>query len=114
MDNSQLDLGAKIRQYRQQAGLTQEELAEQSSLSVNYISKIERSKKTNVSIEKLSNICQTLNISLAEMFNSQDNISSKQLTPNAFKLVEYLKNHYKNRDLDAICGQVLNLLKTLN
>ena len=48
MDNN-IHLGPKIRKYRHLAGMTQEELAEYSNLSVNYISKIEREKnKTSV------------------------------------------------------------------
>ena len=59
MDNN-IHLGSKIRKYRHLAGMTQEELAEYSNLSVNYISKIEREKKQNVSIEKLVDICNAL------------------------------------------------------
>lgn len=45
MDNN-IHLGSKIRKYRHLAGMTQEELAEYSNLSVNYISKVEREKKS--------------------------------------------------------------------
>lgn len=67
MDNN-IHLGSKIRKYRHLAGMTQEELAEYSNLSVNYISKIEREKKQNVSIEKLVDICNALNISVEEIY----------------------------------------------
>ena len=70
MDNN-IHLGSKIRKYRHLAGMTQEELAEYSNLSVNYISKIEREKKQNVSIEKLVDICNALDISFEEILEKK-------------------------------------------
>lgn len=59
-------LGERIRSRRKQLGMTQEELAEQSNLSVNYISKIERTQDQNISFEVLANIAHSLNITIAE------------------------------------------------
>lgn len=53
MDNN-IHLGSKIRKYRHLAGMTQEELAEYSNLSVNYISKIEREKSKTSVLKNLS------------------------------------------------------------
>ena len=73
MDNN-LHLGSKIRKYRHLAGMTQEELAEYSNLSVNYISKMEREKNKNICIEKLVDICNALNISVEEILDGKHNL----------------------------------------
>lgn len=51
MDNN-LQIGEKIRKQRIKANLTQEKLAEYSDLSINFISKLERGQKKNISILK--------------------------------------------------------------
>ena len=56
MQHSYNDIGSAIRKQRHRAGLTQEKLAEYSGLSVNFISKIERTEGQNISFQKLGNI----------------------------------------------------------
>ena len=106
MDNN-IHLGSKIRKYRHLAGMTQEELAEYSNLSVNYISKIEREKKQNVSIEKLVDICNALDISVEEILDSKHN-----LPPNAIELITYLRDS-DSSNIDEICEQLLLLMKKM-
>ena len=105
MDNK-IHLGSKIRKYRHLAGMTQEELAEYRNLSVNYISKIEREKKQNISIEKLVDICNALNISVEEILDSKHNLSIKNLSPNAIELITYLRDS-DGSNIDEICEQLL-------
>ena len=57
-----INIGNRIRNYRIKKKMTQEKLAEYSDLSVNFISKLERGQKKNISINKLLNICNALNI----------------------------------------------------
>ena len=111
MDNN-IHLGSKIRKYRHLAGMTQEELAEYSNLSVNYLSKIESEKKQNVSIEKLVDICNALDISVEEILDSKHNLSIKNLPPNAIELITYLRDS-DNSNIDEICEQLLLLLKKM-
>lgn len=92
--------------------MTQEELAEYSNLSVNYISKIEREKKQNISIEKLVDICNALNISVEEILDSKHNISIKKLPPNAVELITYLRDS-DNSNIDEICEQLLLLMRKM-
>lgn len=110
MDNN-IHLGSKIRKYRHLAGMTQEELAEYSNLSVNYISK-SNEKKQNVSIEKLVDICNALNISVEEILDSKHNLSIKNLPPNAIELITYLRDS-DNSNIDEICEQLLLLMKKM-
>lgn len=111
--NNEFHLGSKIRKYRHLAGMTQEELAEYSNLSVNYISKIEREKKQNISIEKLADICNALDVSIEEMFDDRHNVSIRKLPPNAVELITYLKES-DNPNIDKICEQLLNLMRNMN
>ena len=92
-------------------GIT-EELAEYSNLSVNYISKIEREKKQNVSIEKLVDICNALDISVEEILDSKHNLSIKNLPPNAIELITYLRDS-DSSNIDEICEQLLLLMKKM-
>ena len=54
-------LGKRIRQQRQVAGITQEELAEKTGVSCSFIGHIERGEK-KASIETLVCLCNTMKI----------------------------------------------------
>lgn len=56
-----------LKFYRQQRGLTQEELASKAYTSASYISRIER-MVANPSIESLDSIAMALGLSPAELF----------------------------------------------
>jgi len=55
------EIGKNIRKYRKQQGLTQEQLAEMSNLSTNYVGAIERGEKT-LTLKTLIGIVDALNI----------------------------------------------------
>ena len=55
------DLGNKLKDAREKAGLTQLELAEKAGITANYYAVVERGEK-NVSYEKLQRILKVLNI----------------------------------------------------
>jgi predicted transcriptional regulator len=55
------ELGEKLRKAREQAGLTQSEVAARAGLNGNYYARIERGEE-NPSFEKLENIKDALNI----------------------------------------------------
>ena len=58
-----INLGEEISRRRREQKLTQEDLAELSDLSVNFISRLERTKDQNISIQKLDSIARALNTS---------------------------------------------------
>ncbi|MGV7733197.1 helix-turn-helix domain-containing protein, partial [Mycobacterium kansasii] len=62
------EIGKIIRQRRQQQGITIEQLAEQSNVSISLISRLERGKVNNIKIQSLSAIAETLNLKLADFF----------------------------------------------
>lgn len=62
-------IGSNIKYYREKAGLTQIQLAEQLQISISYLSKIEAFGCTkSISISVLNHIANTLNIEITEFF----------------------------------------------
>lgn len=62
-----VNIGEKIRRYRQKLGLTQEELAARTELSKGFISQLERDL-TSPSIATLTDILEALGTNLSEFF----------------------------------------------
>lgn len=92
MELDSYNIGEKIRNLRVKYKLTQEQLAEKSDLSVNFISKLERDKKTNISIDKLLKICSVFEITIPEFLDEKNNISIAKLSPSTIKLINELRN----------------------
>ena len=59
-------IGERIKFWRQQRGLTQEQLAEMVELTPGFISLVENGKK-RASLETLLSICRALNITLNDI-----------------------------------------------
>ncbi|MEK4513101.1 helix-turn-helix domain-containing protein [Paenibacillus sp. FSL K6-2524] len=64
-------IGERLRHMRKSRGLSQEQLAERSSLHTNYIGQIERGEK-NLTIETLHKITRGLEVTLEEVFKHID------------------------------------------
>lgn len=69
MSNLPVEIGQRIRSYRLQSGLNQEELAEKCGLHPTYIGQVERGEK-NATIESISKIANGLSLSLSELFEN--------------------------------------------
>jgi transcriptional regulator with XRE-family HTH domain len=65
-----MDIGAKIKQMRNQKGLTQEELADRCELTKGYISQLENNLNSP-SIATLTDILSALGSNLSEFFNEE-------------------------------------------
>ena len=62
-------IGANIKQYREQANLTQVQLAEHAKISISYLSKIEASGcNKSLSISVLNQIANVPDIEIREFF----------------------------------------------
>jgi CheY-like chemotaxis protein/DNA-binding XRE family transcriptional regulator len=59
--------GASVRGWRNQLGISQEELAERASLHRTYISDVERGSR-NVSLENIERLAQALDVSVPALF----------------------------------------------
>ncbi len=65
-----MDIGNKVRNLRQQCGLTQEELADRCELTKGYISQLENNL-TSPSIQTLTDLLQVLGSTLSEFFSDE-------------------------------------------
>ena len=63
-------IGKKIRKYRKERGMTQEELAEKLDLSINYVGALERAEK-NLTVTNLINIANVLGVGITELLLQQ-------------------------------------------
>ena len=70
-----MDIGKKIREMRNQKGLTQEELADRCELTKGYISQLENNLNSP-SIATLIDILAALGSNLSEFFNSCFSVST--------------------------------------
>lgn len=77
MDAFSTQIGAKIRMHRQAQGLTQEHLAERSSMTPSYIGQLERGEK-DIRVSTLEKIAVALNLSMHDMFANEEESTLKQ------------------------------------
>lgn len=67
-------IGANINHYREQAKLTQMQLAEQAGISISYLSKIEASGcDKSLSISALNQIANALNVDIIDFLRRKTN-----------------------------------------
>lgn len=69
MSDLSVEIGRRIRSYRLQNKLSQEELAEKCGLHPTYIGQIERGEK-NATIESISKITAGLSVPLGKLFEN--------------------------------------------
>ena len=66
-------IGSNIKYYRQQANLTQMQLAEKAQISISYLSKIEASGcDKSLSISVLNQIANVLNVEINDFFKEEE------------------------------------------
>ena len=71
-------IGSRLKQARIKAGLTQQELAEQTNLSVAFISRIERGS-SHINLKRLSEFCTILNVSEGYILSGVSDKNEKYL-----------------------------------
>ncbi len=85
-----MDLGGKIKQMRNQLGLTQEELADRCELTKGYISQLENNLNSP-SITALTDILSALGSNLAEFFQEEQE-----------EKVVFTKEEFIEKDSDGV------------
>ncbi len=68
-------IGKNVKYYRYRENLTQEQLAEKTKSSVNYIGRLERGQH-NPSVDKLEKVASALNIEPYELFIQRNDIDN--------------------------------------
>lgn len=71
-------IGSRLKQARLKAGLTQQEMAEKTNLSVAFISRIERGT-SHINLKRLSEFCSILNIAEGTILNGVSDEDDKYL-----------------------------------
>jgi transcriptional regulator with XRE-family HTH domain len=67
-----MKLGDKIRQLREECGLTQGQLAASSSVSQGYLSQLENGEVKNPSAAVLLRVAQAMHVDSDELFEARD------------------------------------------
>lgn len=80
MSDLSIKIGQRIRNYRLQNKLSQEELAEKCGLHPTYIGQVERGEK-NATIESISKITTGLSMPLGTLFENIDTVCDKNDYP---------------------------------
>lgn len=70
MDDLRKNFGKRLKTLRRQAGLTQEELAEATEISVDFISLVERGINSP-SFDNLEKLAKILGVSVRDLFDFQ-------------------------------------------
>ncbi|MFH1175710.1 MAG: helix-turn-helix domain-containing protein [bacterium] len=81
-----INIADKIRELREQAGLSPKELADRSELSPAYISKLENGEYKSLSLTTSKQLADGLSLSLRGFLEEIDFLTSNQNRP-SFKLV---------------------------
>lgn len=102
------EVGRRIRQFRQDAGLSQEALAELVSVSFQQIQKYE-SGHTTLNIIKLQQIADALKVQVSDFFDSTP-IKNVRLTGEEDQLLQVFRS-IKNAELR---GCILKLVGNVN
>ncbi|WP_276860254.1 helix-turn-helix domain-containing protein [Limosilactobacillus ingluviei] len=91
MKKESLNIGQAIRFFRKQEHVTQEKLAEDSGLSVKFISLLESNEKSNISIQNLANIAHALHLDLATLTSQiETNVPEPSLPSSSRQLIQAL------------------------
>lgn len=80
MSKLSIEIGQRIRSYRLQNGLNQEELAEKCGLHPTYIGQVERGEK-NATLESVSKITNGLSLPLSKLFENMSNETDDENYP---------------------------------
>lgn len=100
-DDMDIDIAMRLKQLREEKGLSQNKLSTMAGLSQSYVRKLE-SGESKPTIETLNLLCEALNISIIDFLNYKD-VSLRELE--ALHLI-------KNLSKDQIDG-LIKLLKPM-
>lgn len=104
-------VGERIKNYREQAGFSQEKLAELADCHRTYIGQIEKAKK-NPSIKNIGKIARALNVSLETLFeNIIEGENGEEIASACYKLIQS-QPVMEQEKLYDILKQIVNYKKS--
>ena len=80
-------IGKRIKEARKEKYLTQEQLSEKMGVSIAYLSKVETGK-LHINLERLSQICNILDVTEGKILNGVSNQSEKYLHSEFYDLLK--------------------------
>ena len=101
------NLGANIRARRHELGITQEQLSNNTGLSINYISRLEVGTANNVSAKTLSHIAEVLKTSMDKLMHGS--IDEAEMGFYQKKLWQAL-NEMDEKQAEQVSKNVLGLI----
>lgn len=108
--NISAELGIRIRHYRKEKQITQEQLAEICGMHPTYIGQLERGEK-NATIESIYRIAKGLNISISKLVENMENLEGSMYDiPNSIYQQLIMLPHDKQQDIQDILQRIINLI----
>lgn len=104
------NIGQNIQYYRKKAHLTQEQLAELSGVTVNYLSKVERNVVKNFSAIIMIRIAESLNVSADDLVYRGKHKKLK-IRPNQ-KRLNNLLNQLDDSVSEQLAESFINTIQT--
>ena len=105
-------IGGRIKEYRKQAGLTQQELAEKLNCSASFISRLETGSSMT-SVQGLIELSAILNKSIASFFIDFNDCSPESLQNPRLRTLFYQLNLLDAKKQSYIIKQIENFLHFL-
>ncbi len=105
MDTKRL-IGARIKYLRRGRGLTQEQIAERTGLSVNYLSRIERGLE-NPTLDTLLGLAKALKVEPLDLFTFDHEADSKRLR----RVLAHLVSEARDDQLSQVTKVLRALLR---
>ncbi|WP_045518902.1 helix-turn-helix domain-containing protein [Neobacillus niacini] len=90
-------IGVKIKSLRKERKLTLKQIADQTSLSISFLSQVERSK-SSITLETLKKISEALGVNPSYFFSESDKKSATNVMRNVIK-TNTLQSQFFYRDL---------------
>jgi len=103
------EIGEKLREFRLQAGLTQEKLAEKLGITFQQIQKHERGV-TKVNIAGLQQFAEVLNVPISAFFD-ESGVTAYKLTEEELKLLRAFREIKDPHLQDSIIHVVENVMR---
>ena len=109
--NISAELGIRIRHYRKEKHITQEQLAEICGMHPTYIGQLERGEK-NATLESVYRIAKGLNVSISKLLENMDDLEDKSIydIPNNIYQQLIILPHDKQQNIQDILQKIIDLI----
>ena len=111
--NTNFDVGSRIRYYRKLHNMSQEKLALTASINPAFVGHLERNEKSPT-VNTLEKIATALDISLGDLFSDAiqpDDANSRSMNYDRIRL---LLDKLSDDDIDAISEIIINIVRLKN